>query len=231
MSDDDEIKGEAGALPDQIAGIPAIEFLSFARQLREAEYIAFFYGNGLIHSSQAETTLPLITKMTPTLNTDSQQFVTLPMVTYANTIGAVKVCKTKTKFPFSIDFTSKRLKSWPSTYQALIQNEFDAALIVGYDALGLLPGPSAKALQKLPIIALSAMPSLTSQRAAVQFPTAITGAEVSGIMHRMDGNVAMLQPFHQGPKGVYTEEKVLTELFNRISTFQTSWRNGKNLSW
>jgi formylmethanofuran dehydrogenase subunit B len=211
-----ELEGTASTPPASVGGAPAIGFLSFAKQLRSSEFIALFYGNGLLHSTHGSQSLPLLTKTVSLLNQNGRKCVTLPMVAYCNTIGAVKTSLKAAKAPFSVDFTSSKPSVAPLPLKELAQGRFDAALIVGWDALSLLPGPAARALRSLPIISLSTHPTLTTREAHIVFPTALTGVEAGGHVHRMDGTQVHLKPFTQPPSGISTEQTVLEELIQRL---------------
>ncbi len=212
-----ELEGTREHLPETVGGVPAIEFLSFAKQLREAENIALFYGNGLVHSHHAQTSLPLFQKVNKLLNRGSQKCWTLPMIAYCNSIGAVKASLKVTKLPFSVEFTSKQPRFLNSIQRNESFSKFDCAVISGWDALGLLPGPMAKSLSAIPIVALSTHPTLTTHNAQVVFPIALTGAETSGTVYRMDGTRVPLQPFAKTPKKILSEEELLNRLFTLIT--------------
>ncbi len=212
-----ELEGTHEHLPEQIGGVPTIEFLSFSKQLQDADNVALFYGNGLLHSSHANQSLPLLAKLCALLNRNQHQCWTLPMIAYCNTIGAVKASLKITKLPFATNFVSQPVKSIPSVFSDIKKSTFDCVLVAGWDALSLLPGPIAKVLGDLPIIALSTQPTLTTHKAAVVLPIALTGAEAAGTVHRMDGTAVTLQPFRTPPKGVITEEALLTQLLEKIT--------------
>jgi len=213
-----ELRGTTETPPKFIAGIPAIEFLSFAKSLNNADYIALFYGNGLLHSVHAETTLPLLKQVVDCLNTKKRRCVTNPMITHCNTVGAVKICKSITKHPFAVDFSEKTQKPYLSAAEGLAAGEFDAALVVGIDAIGMLPGIAARSLQKIPYIAFSALPSLTTRDANVVLPTAIMGAECDGVVQRMDGKNISLKPFKDVPTGALSEKELLQQLLAKLPT-------------
>jgi len=211
-----ELKGTLGTPPKQVGGIPAIEFLSFAKQIKEADYIAIFYGNGLLHAPHGSNTLPLLAKVANRLDKKNRPCVTLPMVALCNSTGVVKTSLDETRLPFSIDFTSQTPKPYPSVQDGIRANEFDAALIVGWDALSFLPGPVAKSLQSIPIISLSTQPTITTRESAVVIPTALTGAEADGTVYRMDGEAAQLKPFAKAPQNIPTEHQVITHLLTQL---------------
>ncbi len=212
----EELEGTDAAPPDHIAGIPAIEFLSLVKQLKLADYVTVFYGNGLLHASHTDATLPLLARLVSTLNTEKRRCTSLPLISYSNTIGAVKTCRAVTKQSFAVDFASNPPRPC-SALSNLVSGDFDVALAVGLDALSFLPRPTARALQKLPLIALSSLPSLTTHHARVVLPTALTGVEVGGTVNRMDGEALTLKPFHSPPDGLLTEEQILTQLLQRIT--------------
>lgn len=212
-----ELEGTQERLPEKVGGVPSIEFLSYAKQLRDAEYVALFYGNGLIHSMHSDQTLSLLAKLKKLLNRGNQKCWILPMFVYCNTIGAVKTTLESTKFPFTVDFSSEKAIQINSIEESILNGEFDCVVIASWDGLSFLPGPVAKALSNLPIITFSTQPTLTSERSTIVFPVALTGAETKGTVYRMDGTATQLQPFSQPPKGIYSEEELLRQLLDQIS--------------
>jgi len=211
-----ELEG-ASAPPGEVAGVPALEFLGLVKDLRNARYVAIFYGSGLTHTPHAGQVLPLLAQLVKTLNSDNRKCIALPLASHCNTIGTIKACLEETGHPYAADFSSNPPSQHPSTLKGLTEGQFDAALVVGVDAISLLPGPAARALSKLPIVALSPVPTLTTSRATVTIPTAFTGTEAGGTLHRLDGDRITLQPFHQPPKDTPTEEQILAKLLQRIT--------------
>ncbi|MFX1476108.1 MAG: hypothetical protein ACFFCO_11615, partial [Promethearchaeota archaeon] len=203
--------------PDYVAGVPAIEFLSLVKQLKLADYVAIFYGNGLLHAPHSDTTLSLLAKLVSILNTEKRRCTSLPLIAYSNTIGSVKACQAKANLPFATDFSSTPPVVC-SPLKGFLENGFDAVLVVGVDALSFLPGPAAQMLETLPLIALSSLPSLTTRHAEVVLPTALTGVEAGGTVNRVDGESLTLKPFHSPPTGLLTEEQILTQLLQRVTT-------------
>jgi formylmethanofuran dehydrogenase subunit B len=211
-----ELEGTDTAPPDYIAGVPAIEFLSLVKQLKLADYVAVFYGNGILHAPHADVTLPLLAQLVSTLNTEKRRCTSLPLISYSNTIGSVKACQAEANLPFATDFGSSPPVAC-SPMKGYLKDNFDAVLVVGMDALAYLPRPAAQMIETLPLIALSSLPSLTTHHAAVVLPTAITGVEAGGMVHRVDGEPLTLKPFHTPPNGLLTEEQILTQLIQRIT--------------
>ncbi|MFX1319332.1 MAG: hypothetical protein ACFE9D_12495 [Promethearchaeota archaeon] len=211
-----ELKGTKQPLAEKVGGVPTIEFLSFAKQLREAETIALFYGNGLIHSTHSSQSLLLLKQLEKTLNRGKRHCWTLPMVAYCNTIGSVKVSLDSSNLPFSIDFSSNPPQSVASISKSLTKGEFDSVMVTNWDALSLLPKPMAQAISTLPLISFSTHPTLTTKKSTIVFPTALTGAETQGTTYRMDGAAVLLKPFKEPPKGVLTEEELLKQLLTAL---------------
>ena len=211
-----ELEGTDAAPPDKVGGIPAIEFLSLVKQLKIADYVTIFYGNGLLHGPHSEAVLPLLHKLVSVLNTDKRQCTSLPLIAHCNTIGAVKTCQAGTDLPFAIDFSSNSPVQC-SPLQSLCAGEFDVGLVVGVDALSFLPSPAAQMLSRIPIISLSSLPSLTTQHAEVVIPTALTGVETDGSVNRVDGEALTLQPVQAAPQGLLSEAQILTQLLQRLT--------------
>ncbi len=211
-----ELQKKGVTPPESISGIRAIEFLSFAKHLREADSSVIFYGNGLIHAPHQHNSLKSLQKLESLLNRQNRSCTSMPMVAYCNTIGAVITAQETTGFPFAIDFREKPPTHASKLMKEITEEAFDSAVIVGFDALSFLPGSIARSLKRIPIIALTALPTLTSYHAQVVLPTAITGAEAGGTVHRMDGTTVKLHPFASSPKNIHSEKEILQQLLDRL---------------
>ena len=70
----------------------------------------------------------------------------------------------------------------------------DAALVIGSDPLSDLPFGTARALARVPLIAIDPRRSLTTDAAKVVIPSAISGLEAGGTALRMDGVKISFEP-------------------------------------
>jgi formylmethanofuran dehydrogenase subunit B len=70
----------------------------------------------------------------------------------------------------------------------------DAALVIGSDPLSSLPFGTARALARLPLIAIDPRRSLTTDAAKVVIPSTLSGMEAGGTAVRMDGVKIKFEP-------------------------------------
>ena len=111
--------------------------------------------------------------------------VTLGLRSEGNARGAEDVLAWQTGFPSAVSFARGHPRANPGELSAaalLDRGEVDAALVVGSDPVGQLPG-----LRALPTIVVDARATATASAARVAFATAADGIEVAGTAHRMDG--------------------------------------------
>ena len=67
------------------------------------------------------------------------------------------------------------------------RGDADAALIVGFDALGHLPPRAADHVRRIPTIVVDSRATKTAAIARVAFGTAASGVYREATVHRMDG--------------------------------------------
>jgi formylmethanofuran dehydrogenase subunit B len=116
--------------------------------------------------------------------------VALPLRTAGNSRGAEDVLAWQTGYPGAVSFARGHPRARPEEFSAaglLERGETDAALIVGFDALGQLSPGAAGQLRRIPTIVVDSRPTETAAAARVAFMTAAAGVHREGTAHRMDG--------------------------------------------
>ena len=69
-------------------------------------------------------------------------------------------------------------------------------------------------MERIPLVVLDPMPSLTTRAARVVFPTACYGVDAAGTAYRMDGVPLRLRPVL--PLARPTDEEVLSEIIAHV---------------
>jgi formylmethanofuran dehydrogenase subunit B len=116
--------------------------------------------------------------------------VALPLRQDGNARGAEDVLAWQTGYPAAVSFARGHPRARPGEFGAaglLERGEPDAALIVGFDALRLLPPRAADNLRRIPTVVLDPRATETAAAARVAFATAAAGVQREGTAHRMDG--------------------------------------------
>jgi formylmethanofuran dehydrogenase subunit B len=90
----------------------------------------------------------------------------------------------------------------------------DAALVIGSDPLSALPFGTARALARLPLIAIDPRRSLTTDAAKVVIPSALSGLEAGGTAVRMDGVKIKFEPIIKSE--LLSDEQILIRIMEAI---------------
>jgi formylmethanofuran dehydrogenase subunit B len=116
--------------------------------------------------------------------------VALPLWQDGNARGAEDVLAWQTGYPAAVSFARGHPRARHGEFSAtrlLERGEADAALVVGFDALGHLPPGAADNLRRIPTIVVDPRATETAAAARVAFATAAAGVWREGTVHRMDG--------------------------------------------
>jgi formylmethanofuran dehydrogenase subunit B len=138
----------------------------------------------VLHGAMGELEALALFSLVRDLSRD-RHAVTLGLRSEGNGRGAEDVLAWQTGFPSAVSFARGHPRANPGELSAaalLDRGEVDAALVVGSDPVGQLPG-----LRALPTIVVDARATATASAARVAFATAADGIEVAGTAHRMDG--------------------------------------------
>jgi len=152
--------------------------------LRKTEFGAIFCGDGLVCSLKEEA--DLFQSLIEQLN-NIAPFRVLPMVGHYNSRGFNQLLLEQTGFLNRVSFQEGQAQH--SQEQSIMEaaRSCDAALVIGSDPLSSLPFSVARALAKVPLIAIDPRRSLTTDAARVVIPSAMYGLEAGGSALRMDG--------------------------------------------
>ena len=179
--------------------------------LRKTEYGVIFPGLGMVYSLQEK--MDLLEKLVIKLN-EITTFKVIPMVGHYNMRGFNQLLLDRTGFINRVSFKDGAASHGPESSMIAAAKRCDAALVIGSDPLCALPFATARALAKVPLIAIDPRRSLTTDAAKVVIPSAIYGLEAGGTAIRMDGVKIAFEPAIKSD--LLSDEQVLTRIMEAI---------------
>ena len=179
--------------------------------LKKTEFGVIFPGQGMIYSLQDK--MDLFEELVARLN-EITTFKVIPMVGHYNMRGFNQLMLGQTGFINSVSFWGVNIRHGPEQSVAVAAKSSDAALIIGSDPLSALPFGTARALARIPLIAIDPRRSLTTDAAQVVIPSAMSGLEAGGTALRMDGTRISFEPITQSER--LSDEQILTRIMEAI---------------
>jgi formylmethanofuran dehydrogenase subunit B len=179
--------------------------------LKKTEWGAIFPGPGLLYSLQGN--MEILEKLLARLN-EITVFKVVPMLGHFNTRGFYELLREKTGQVNRVSFQGGEIAHGPEQNVMAAARSCDAALIVGSDPLSSLPFGTARALARLPLIAIDPHRSLTTDAAEVVIPSAISGLEAGGTAVRTDGMKIEFEPILE--PGLPADEQILKRIMEAI---------------
>ena len=179
--------------------------------LKKTEWGAIFPGPGLVYSLQGN--MEILERLLARLN-EITVFKVVPMVGHFNTRGFYELLREKTGQVNRVSFQGGEIAHGPEQNVMAAARSCDAALIVGSDPLSSLPFGTARALARLPLIAIDPHRSLTTDAAEVVIPSAISGLEAGGTAVRTDGVKIEFEPIIE--PGLPADEQILKRIMEAI---------------
>jgi len=155
------------------------ELLRLINEIKKANFGVIFAGSGLISGLNRDT--EKLVGFMEKLN-EYSEFCTIPMVKAYNMRGFVETIN---------DSGLERGEPFP---QALVNQDVDAALIVGADPLSDLPFPVSRKLREIKTIVIDPRTTPTTEIADVVIHSVINGIFGEGSVRRMDGVEFKLKP-------------------------------------
>jgi len=181
--------------------------------LKKTEYGVIFPGRGMLQSLQGK--MELFLELMAQLN-EVTTFKAIPVARGFNTRGFNQLLLDRTGFVKSVSFQHDKgeILHRPEDTLAGAAKRADALLALGSDPLAELPVGVARALAKVPIVAIESCRSMTSDAALVVIPSAISGPEAGGTAIRTDGMKVSLEPFMKTDR--LAEEQILTRIMEAM---------------
>jgi formylmethanofuran dehydrogenase subunit B len=210
------IKGQK--VPDSVGGIPREKIEEIAKKMKESRFVAIFFGLGVTMTGAKNRSIDNVLCLTRDLH-EFTKCVIMPMRGHYNVSGANEVSTWETGFPYAVDFSRGSPRYNPGEYSivdVISREEIDAALIVASDPVAHFPREVTKRLMKVPIVAIDANESLTTQVASVVIPAAIAGIEADGTAYRMDHVPLRLRKILEPPEGILPDREILSKILENV---------------
>ncbi|MDW8022735.1 MAG: formylmethanofuran dehydrogenase subunit B [Nitrososphaerota archaeon] len=210
------IKGHK--LPYEVGGVPGEKIEEIASLMKKSKFIAIFFGLGMTMSGAKHRNVDNILLLVRDLH-QFTKCVIMPMRGHYNVAGFNEVCTWQTGFPYAVDFSRGYPRYNPGETTAadlLARGDVDAALIVASDPVAHFPKDSTRHLMKIPVIAIDAYESLTTEIATVVIPAAIAGVEVEGTAYRMDHVPIRLRKVLNPPHGVLSDREIMARILEKV---------------
>jgi formylmethanofuran dehydrogenase subunit B len=179
--------------------------------LKKTEWGAIFPGLGMVYSLQDN--MEVFERLIARLN-EITTFKVVPMVGHFNMRGFNELLREKTGYINRVSFEGGAASHGPENSVVAAAKTCDAALVIGSDPLSSLPFGTARALARLPLIAIDPRRSLTTDAAGVVIPAAISGLEAGGTAVRMDGVKIKFEPIIKAD--LPTDEQILSRIMEAI---------------
>lgn len=205
-------------IPDSVGGIPREQIEEIAKIMKESRFIAIFFGVGVTMSGAKNRNIDNVLSFTRDLHRFTK-CVIMPMRGHYNVTGFNEVLTWETGFPYAVDFSRGRPKYNPgetSVIDVLLREEIDVALVIASDPIAHFPKEVTKRLMNVPIVAINAYESLTTEVASIVIPAAIAGIEVDGTAYRMDHVPIRLRKILEPPEGILTDREILSRILENV---------------
>jgi len=182
--------------------------------LSKTEYGVIFPGPGMLLALQGK--MDLFERLVARLN-EITKFKVIPMLEHCNTRGYYQLMREQTGFINGVSFREGAPVHGPEQSLVAAANSCDAVLAIGSDQLAELPPATARALAKVPLIAVDPHRSMTTDAAQVVIPSAMSGLEVGGTALRMDGVKIAIDPLvRAGKPDLLPDEQILARIMEAI---------------
>jgi formylmethanofuran dehydrogenase subunit B len=173
---------------EEVGGVPMDEWLRLLELMKGAKYGIIYWGMGLTMTRGKYMNVLGLLRFCQLMN-EHTKFLAAPMRGHGNVVGMAQVLTWQTGYAFAVNLSRGYPRYNPGEFTVadlLGRGEVDAALIIGADAVGNLPGKAAENLKSIPVVAIDPKESDTTKIAEVVIPVAQTAIAASGVAYRMD---------------------------------------------
>lgn len=206
---------------EELTGVPLGVLEDLAERMKSCHYGVLFFGMGLTMTRGRHFNSGAVLALATDLN-QYTHFVAKPVRGHGNVTGADNVVSWQTGYPFGVNFSRGFPRFNPgefTTVDTLARGEADCALIIASDPASNFPRSATEHLQRIPVIALDAKATDTTQLARVAFTTATYGINTGGTVYRMDDVPITLRPAFESPYP--SDEQILSAIKARVADLLT----------
>ena len=209
---------------DNVAGIPVEYLKEVADALVNCEFGVIFFGMGLTQTAGKFRNIEIAIQLVRDLNTRTK-FTIMPMRGHFNVTGANVVSAWQSGYPYGVDFSLGYPRYNPgetTCMDVLLREENDASLVIASDPGANFPKKAVANMVKHPLIVIDPHMNATSMLGDVVFPSAFVGIEVEGTAYRMDHVPLPLKKVVEPPKGVFSDEEILSRILGEVRKIKSS---------
>ncbi|MDQ3731869.1 MAG: formylmethanofuran dehydrogenase subunit B [Pseudomonadota bacterium] len=206
---------------EELTGVPLGVLEDLAERMKSCHYGVLFFGMGLTMTRGRHFNSGAVLALATDLN-QYTHFVAKPVRGHGNVTGADNVVSWQTGYPFGVNFSRGFPRFNPgefTTVDTLARGEADCALIIASDPASNFPRSAIEHLKRIPVIALDAKATDTTQLARVAFTTATYGINTGGTVYRMDDVPITLRPAFESPYP--SDEQILSAIKARVADLLT----------
>jgi len=202
---------------NSIAGVPVEKVEEIADLMINCEFGIIFYGLGLTMSTGKSRNIDAALSLVKELN-NRTKFLIMPMRGHFNVTGANQVTAWQTGYPFAVDFSKGYPRYNPgdtSAVDIMARGECDAALVVASDPISNFPVAASRHLSRVPLVTIDPHFTPTTLASDIVIPSSFIGIETGGTVYRMDGVPLLTRKLVEPPKGVRSDEEILSAILRR----------------
>ncbi len=207
-----------------VAGVPVEYLKDVANALVNCEFGVIFFGMGLTQTAGKFRNIEIAIQLVRDLNSRTK-FTIMPMRGHFNVTGANIVSAWQSGYPYGVDFSMGYPRYNPgetTCMDVLLREENDASLVIASDPGANFPKKAVENMIKHPLIVIDPHMNATSMLGDIVFPSAFVGIEVEGTAYRMDHVPLPLKKVVEPPKGVFSDEEILTRILNEVRVIKAS---------
>jgi len=207
-----------------VAGVPVEYLKDVANALVNCEFGVIFFGMGLTQTAGKFRNIEIAIQLVRDLNSRTK-FTIMPMRGHFNVTGANIVSAWQSGYPYGVDFSMGYPRYNPgetTCMDVLLREENDASLVIASDPGANFPKKAVENMIKHPLIVIDPHMNATSMLGDIVFPSAFVGIEVEGTAYRMDHVPLPLKKVVEPPKGVFSDEEILTRILNEVRVIKSS---------
>jgi formylmethanofuran dehydrogenase subunit B len=211
---------------DKVAGVPVEYLKQVADALVNCEFGVIFFGMGLTQTAGKFRNIEVAISLVRDLNMRTK-FLIMPMRGHFNVSGANIVSSWQSGYPYGVDFSSGYPRYNPgetTCMDVLLREENDSSLVIASDPAANFPKKAVENMIKHPLIVIDPHMNATSMIGDIVFPSAFVGIEVEGTAYRMDNVPLPLKKIVEPPKGILSDEEILTKILEEVRAIRSKKR-------
>jgi formylmethanofuran dehydrogenase subunit B len=212
---------------EKVGGIPVDYLKEVGDALVNCHFGVIYFGLGMTQSLGRFRNIEIAIALARDLNRKTK-FIISPMRGHFNVTGANVVFAWQTGYPYALDFSQGYPQYNPGENTAmdlLKRGDNDATMVISADPGAHFPAVAMQNMLKHPLITINPDMNAISRLGDVVFPAQWCGIEYSGTAYRMDSVPITLKKVVEAPKGVLTDEELLSRILSEVRAIKVKRGN------